>query len=211
MTQIEFVEMCARELACDGIVLDVAHFPRIDGDYLAQIKKMAADLGLDIAAVLDDAFFSADEAAMRSSIDLTLALGSPLLAGPLGGEAAGPWSSQRERLARATSLAKIANVTLALRNAPGTFAATTADLKRVAKEADSAWLRFGVAPAQFDAASDARAVVDNIVLLWSHANALPDTVRNAFPEFRGYLALDDASGAAQAAEMKTRLQAWRVS
>ena len=51
LTQLEFFDLCARELACDGVVLDVRHFPRTDDDYLAQVKKMAADRGLTIAAL----------------------------------------------------------------------------------------------------------------------------------------------------------------
>ena len=53
LTQLEFLDLCARELACDGVVLDVRHFPRTDDDYLAQVKKMAADRGLTIAALAD--------------------------------------------------------------------------------------------------------------------------------------------------------------
>ncbi|MGH8163526.1 MAG: hypothetical protein ACREP1_04245, partial [Rhodanobacteraceae bacterium] len=51
LTQLEWIDRCARELAADGLVFDVAHFPRTDADYLAQVKKMCADLGLTVAAV----------------------------------------------------------------------------------------------------------------------------------------------------------------
>ena len=54
LTQLEFLDLCARDLASDGVVLDVRHFPRTDGDYLAQLKKMAADRGLDIALGADE-------------------------------------------------------------------------------------------------------------------------------------------------------------
>jgi hypothetical protein len=210
LTQIEFVEMCARRLACDGVVLDVAHFPRTDSDYLAQIAKMAVDLGLDIAAVADDGFFASDDAGMRATIDIALALGAPLIAARLGSESAAPWSVQRERLGSATTLAKAANVTLALRNAPGTYAATTADLKRVAKEADSAWLRYGLEPAALDAASDPASLPDKVVLLWSQISGDPATLLARYREFRGYMAFDDPSGSAEAENIKTRMQAWRV-
>jgi sugar phosphate isomerase/epimerase len=210
LTQIEFVELCARRLACDGIVLDVAHFPRTDSDYLAQIAKMAVDLGLDIAAIADWRFFTAEDAGMSATIAIAQAVQAPLISAPLGSESAAPWSAQSERLGRATSLAKAANITLALRNAPGTHAATSADLKRVAKEADSAWLRYGLEPAAFDAASDLSTLPDKVVLLWSQVAADPAAVRSLYPEFRGYLTLDDASGNADAEKIKTRLQAWRV-
>ena len=37
LTQLEFLDLCARELGCDGVVLDVRHFPRADDDYLSLI------------------------------------------------------------------------------------------------------------------------------------------------------------------------------
>ena len=63
LTQLEFLDLCARELECDGVVLDVRHFPRTDSDYLAQIKKMATDWGLTIAALSDASLFKAERAA----------------------------------------------------------------------------------------------------------------------------------------------------
>jgi len=61
LTQIEWIESCAREFEADGVVFDVRHFPRTDSDYLAQVKKMTADVGLTVAALEDDAFFPGDE------------------------------------------------------------------------------------------------------------------------------------------------------
>ena len=192
LTQLEFLEKCAREFAFDGVVLDVRHFPRTDGDYLAQIKKMAADLGLDIAAVRDDAFFAAADAERDATLAIALAIGAPLIAAPLQAETACSWSAQLERLAAAASAAKAANVTLALRNAPGTFGATAHDFKRAGKEADSAWLRYGPEPALLDAADDA-AMLPKTVLLWEDG-ARPFARRDAYAAFRGHLVLDDESG-----------------
>ena len=92
------------------------------------------------------------------------------------------------------------NVTLAVRNAPATFAASTHDCKRVAKEADSAWLRFGPEPQALDAASDPRRCEPNTVLLWSDAGtqserSIGETIA-AFAGFRGHVAIDESSGAA---------------
>jgi sugar phosphate isomerase/epimerase len=215
LTQLEFLDLCARDLACDGVVLDVRHFPRTDGDYLAQVKKMAADRGLGVAALADAGFFAAEETAMRSSLECAVALGAPLLASPLALETGGSWSVQLDRLGTATSLAKRANVTLALRNAVGTFAATAHDCKRVSKEADSAWLRFGLDPRAFDAASDVTTLVPNAVLLWSDidaaaARAIVDTIV-AFASFRGHLALDERNGSATLAEMKNAMRSWRIA
>ncbi|HTA40276.1 MAG TPA: TIM barrel protein [Candidatus Acidoferrales bacterium] len=214
LTQLEFLDLCARDLACDGVVLDVRHFPRTDGDYLAQVKKMAADRGLGIAAVADAGFFAGDETAMRSSLERAGALGAPLLAAPLPLETSGPWIEQLERLGTATSLAKRANVTLALRNAPGTFAATAHDCKRVSKETDSAWLRFGLDPLALDTASDPAALAPNAVLLWSDLDAGASAIASAlatFAAFRGYLALDGRDGSASAAEMQSAMRSWRIA
>ncbi|HLX25662.1 MAG TPA: hypothetical protein VKR05_01610 [Candidatus Cybelea sp.] len=212
LTQLEFLDLCARELACDGVVLDVRHFPRTDVDYLAQVKKMAADRGLTIAALFDASFFVADRAGMEEVLAHAVTLGAPLIAAPLAREVECSWSDQLERIGVATSRAKAFNVTLALRNAPQTFASTTHDCKRVAKEADSAWLRFGPEPARFDAASDPRALAPNIVLLWSDAadsdRAVAPTI-DAFDEFRGHLVLDEAHGAATAQQVAVAITAWR--
>jgi sugar phosphate isomerase/epimerase len=214
LTQLEFLDLCARDLACDGVVLDVRHFPRTDGDYLAQVKKMAADRGLGIAALADASFFAANETAMRSSVDLAVALGAPLLASPLPPETGGPWIEQLERLGTATSLAKRANVTLALRNAAGTFAATAHDCKRVSKETDSAWLRFGLDPRAFDAASEPTALAPNAVLLWSDIDAAADAIAGtiaAFASFRGHLTLDERNGSATPAAMQNAMRSWRIA
>ena len=184
LTQLEFIDAVARETLFDGVVLDDRHFPRTDGDYLAQVKKMCADLGLTIAALASDAFFVAEEDAMRTALDRALALGAPLLAGRLGSETALSWSAQLHKLGTASSLAKSANVTLAVRNAPGTFAATEHECKRVSKETDSAWLRFGLEPKAFGSASDIAPLREKTVLLWvEEPQAQPDPLWRGFHGF----------------------------
>jgi hypothetical protein len=214
LTQLEFLDLCAGELACDGVVLDVRHFPRLDDDYLAQVKKMATDRGLTIAALADAAFFLASPREMESVFARAVALGAPLVAAPLARETECSWSDQLARLGAATSLAKASNVTLALRNAPQTFAAGTHDCKRVAKEADSAWLRFGPEPDLLDAASDAQALAPNTVLLW--ADAARETERSfaatlrVFGDFRGHLAIDESSGTATTAHLAAAIRRWKT-
>lgn len=215
LTQLEFLDLCARELACDGVVLDVRHFPRTDDDYLAQIKKMAADRGLSIAALADGGFFSAAPDRMAELLGHAIALGAPLLAAPLARETDTSWSEQLIGLGTATALAKERNVTLALRNAPETFAATTHDCKRVSKETDSAWLRFGPEPARLDAASDPRLLAPNTVLLWSDtaaesARTVEETIAQ-FGAFRGHLTLDESSGSATPAGVAASIAAWRTA
>lgn len=211
LTQLEFLDLCARELACDGVVLDVRHFPRTDDDYLAQLKKMAADLGLDIAALQSDSFFGGDDDAMRAALAQALAIGAPLLSAPLESETARSWTDQLDRLNAATGLAKAANITLAVRNVPGTYAGAVHDCKRVSKEADSAWLRYGLEPGTLEPTDDPAALEPKLVLLWANANDDAASRLAQFPAFRGHVALDAASGDASAQEMKNALRAWRLA
>jgi sugar phosphate isomerase/epimerase len=212
LTQLEFLDRSA-ELACDGVVLDVRHFPRTDDDYLAQVKKMSTDRGLGIAAIADAEFFRSERARMAGILGWAVALGVPLVCGELARDTSAPWSEQLERLNVATSLAKAANVTLALRNAPGTFAATTYDCKRVVKEADSAWLRLGPDPRTLDAAGDAAELAANTVLLWNNigdeTERSIDELTTSFIRFRGYLALDERSGKAKVSDVAAAVRAWR--
>lgn len=209
LTQLEFLDHAAWAIECDGVVLDVRQFPRTDDDYLAQIKKMAADLGLSIAAVADDSFFSGSGREMSASLELALAVGAPLLAGRLALETARPWGDQLAKLNEATSLAKTSNVTLAVRNAPETFASTSHDCKRVSKEADSAWLRFGPEPARFDAASDIAAVASKTVLLWREMHE-PATFEG-WESYHGFVALDRADGASTVPEMQNAMRLWHIA
>ncbi len=196
-------------MGCDGVVLDDRHFPRADADYLAQLKKMAADLGLCITALASDDFFTSDEGAMHAAIDRALAVGAPLLAGRLGAEMALPWSEQLGKLGTASALAKSANVTLALRNAPATFAASEHDCKRVTKETDSAWLRYGLDPAAFDSASDPFALAAKTVLLWWDAGNGPQPA--AWDAFGGFVVLDRAAGDATLPEMRNAIFRWKIA
>ncbi|MBV8434299.1 MAG: hypothetical protein JO029_08470 [Candidatus Eremiobacteraeota bacterium] len=215
LTQLEFLDVCAQELAADGAVLDVRHFPRVDDDYLAQVKKLAADRGLSIAAVTDAEFFGGSSDRMKDMLHVAVAVGAPLLAAPLAAETRFSWSDQLAHLGNATSAAKSSNVTLAVRNAPLTFAATTHDCKRVAKESDSAWLRFGPEPRAFDAASDPPSLAPNSVLLWTHAGdeterTIGDVI-HGFAQFRGHLVLDEPSGDADIAELQSAMRSWRTA
>ena len=212
LTQLEWIDLCAHELAADGVVFDVRHFPRTDTDYLAQIKKMAVDLGLTVAAVRHDGFFDADEAHMEQAVEMALALGAPLLSAPLPPEVAASWSEVQARLGAATSIAKRLNVTLAVRNAPHTYAASTHDMKRVSKEADSAWLRYGPDLCAFDAASEPESILGKCVLVWYDARQCGaeriQPIARTLAGYRGFVALDDAQGAATVEAMRTARAAW---
>ena len=210
LTQLEVIDLTSRELGVDGIVLDVRHFPRTDDDYLAQVKKMAADLGLTIAALESDDLFTAGAGAARASLTIAARIGAPLVAAPLGSETALAWSTQLAHLSEAAADAKSLNITLALRNAPGTFAASAYDCKRALKETDSAWLRLGLEPASFDAASDASSLAGRTVLLWSEIDAPPEPLLASWAAYGGFVALT-ASGAFERAEMKNAIRRWRIA
>lgn len=198
LTQLEWIDLCAHDLAADGIVFDVRHFPRTDTDYLAQVKKMAADLGLSVAALRHDGFFEADDARMEQALEIAIALGAPLLSAPLPPEISATWPQVLDRLGAATSFAKRVNVTLALRNATGTFAATAQDMKRATKEADSAWLRYGPDFGALDAGSDPAALMQKTVLIWRDMAAQQPLSAELLAGYRGFIVLDDAEGAANA-------------
>lgn len=183
LTQLEFLDLCARELPCDGVVLDVRHFPRTDEQYLAQIKKMAADTGLSIAAVQDGAFTAGNDDTMRATLALAANIGAPLLAVELSQQTSTSWSDELERLGSATGLAKAANVTLAIGNALDTFAATAADVKRAIKESDSAWARIALDGAAIDDRALGK-LSDRIVMLWA---AAPAAWLAEFAGFRGFV------------------------
>lgn len=199
LTQLEWLDSCARELASDGVVLDVGHFPRTDNDYLAQVKKMATDLGLTIAAIRDDSFFSAGQPAMRATLELAGSVAAPLLASQLPSELQTSWSEVLARVGEATSLAKEFNITLAVRNVAHTLAATSQNLKRLSKEADSAWLRFAPEMRAFDAGSDPATIIPKTVLAWhvhsqseveSDEDSQMDRQLSLLKDFRGFLAFD---------------------
>lgn len=210
LTQLEWIDLCAHDLGADGVVFDVRHFPRTDTDYLAQVKKMAADTGLTVAALRHDGFFDASAERMEQAVEMALALGAPLLSAPLPPETAASWTEVQERLGAATSLAKRLNVTLALRNAPHTYAAGTQDMKRVSKEADSAWLRYGPDFGAFDASDEPASLVAKMVLVWQRAAGEADkAIVDLLAGYHGFVALDSPEGAADAAQMKNALRTWR--
>jgi hypothetical protein len=214
LTQLEWIDLCAHELPADGLVLDVRHFPRTDTDYLAQIKKMAVDLGLTVGGLRHDGLFDADETHIEQAVEMALAVGAPLLAAPLPPETVMSWSDLQARLGTATSVAKRLNVTLAIRNVPHTYAATTHDMKRVSKEADSAWLRYGPDFCAFDAGSEPESLLQKCVLAWYDAGRcttgdMQPTAR-MLSGFRGFVALDDSQGQATKESMHTALNAWRA-
>ncbi len=143
LTQLEWIDWCATELPVDGVVLDVRHFPRVDADYLAQVKKMCVDLGVTVAGVRSDDLF-----ASHAAFDIALAVGAPLILAQASDESDDPqnWTSAVGAAQAASREAKRVNVPIALRAREGTIAPDAAALKRLAKDVDSAWLRYAFDP-----------------------------------------------------------------
>jgi len=210
-TQIEWIETCAREFEADGVVLDVRHFPRTDSDYLAQIKKFATDLGTCIVALYDDGAFMRDETGFAEELEIARAIGAPIVAGRLPQETECSWVQLMANLNAATTLAKTCNITLAVRNAEGTFASGTSGLKRVGKEPDSAWLRYALDLDALDTASDPEKSIEQSVLIWPRRpydnSAVGENIA-VLDEYRGFVVLD---GTGDPSQTKSALRTWRTA
>ncbi len=170
-TQLEWLDACANELEVDGVVFAREHFPRTDAEYLAQLKKTAADLGLTIAAVADDGVWHD-----AASFDIASSLGAPLIvARPARAtDDARAWPDFVEAATEATRRAKSANITIALRNAPATLCESTADLRRLAKDVDAAWLRYALDPTSLPPTDDPIPLLAKTVIA-IHPITAPDT------------------------------------
>jgi sugar phosphate isomerase/epimerase len=151
LTQLEWVDLCANELNLDGVEFALAHFPRLDADYVAQLKKLCADRCLTVAGVQHDAPLRSDDVehqtrALGRTLELACALGAPLVRFSTQ-DASGPpavqWRELMYGLKAACARAKELNVTLALEPNAASPVASPADAKRALKECDSAWLRLG--------------------------------------------------------------------
>ena len=146
LTQLEWVERCASELGADGVVTALSDFPRFDAEYVAQLRKVAIDLGLVPFGI--DAPGLLDPAAELSAIDRAVAVahgfGAAVIrtAPPSPGEVPPATFAETVRAAKVVSrAAKAANVTVVVTTAPGTIAEDLGALRHLIKDADSAWLR----------------------------------------------------------------------
>jgi len=147
LTHLEWLELCSSRLAADGVVLALADFPRTDGEYAAQVKKIAVDLGivpvaLDVPGLLDPNRPDADR---ESALSLATGIGAALIR-VTGGH---PGTLPPETFARTVaatkafvSAAKAANVTLTVAPAAGSLLPGLAEVQNFSKYVDSAWLRY---------------------------------------------------------------------
>ncbi len=198
LSQLEWLDVCANELELDGVVFESEHFPRTDGDYLAQLKKVATDLGLTVAAfAADDAFTGNYE----QRLEMAEALGAPLVIAraPSASTEAQAWGSFTDAAKDAARAAKRANVTLAVRSARGTLCESNADLKRLAKDVDSAWLRFAWDALAASAGSATTIARKDVIATYeisgverfaTTANDDAERLNASLARFRGFIVLD---------------------
>jgi hypothetical protein len=147
---LEWLEACASRLDLDGVVFELADLPRTDREYAAQVKKVATDLGLvpvalDVPGLLDP---ERSEAERTGALELAAALGAGLIRVTAGPPGALPPETFARTVAAAkgfTALAKAANITLTVAPVDGTLLPALADVQKLAKFVDSAWLRYDLA------------------------------------------------------------------
>ncbi|MBV9647192.1 MAG: TIM barrel protein [Candidatus Eremiobacteraeota bacterium] len=206
LTQLEWLDLCASDLALDGVLFDATDFPRTDADYAAQLKKMATDLGLTVAGLVCNITVESDEipanAAAEHWIAVAWELGAPVVV-TKAWDAAGSsdWNTLVAVNKGWAAEAKRRNVTLTVRNAAATLCASVADLKRLAKDVDSSWLRFALDIAALDPPESVADILPKTVIALHDCEAvkgrsderLRQTVEQLEP-FRGFFVIDDAAG-----------------
>jgi hypothetical protein len=149
LTQLEWVDLCANELMLDGVEFVRSHFPRLDTEYVAQLKKLCADRCLTVASFYHDATLEPSEvdqqvAKLTNSLEIAAGLGAPLVrirVGPAHDSPVLAWRELIRGLSAACIQAKQYNITFALEPRAHTLVASPNDVKRAMKETDSAWLR----------------------------------------------------------------------
>lgn len=147
MTHLEWLELCASRLDADGVVLALADFPRTDGEYAAQVKKVAVDLGivpvaLDVPCLLDPERPDEDRTA---ALALATEIGAALIrvtAGPPGTLPPETFARTVAATKAFVSAAKGANVTLTVAPAASSLLPGLAEVQNFSKYVDSAWLRY---------------------------------------------------------------------
>jgi sugar phosphate isomerase/epimerase len=200
LTQLEWVDRCARELPVDGIEFDARFFPRTDDDYLAQLKKLCADRCLTVASATAVVSLGGDDVdavleTFAPWIDRALALGAPLLRFDSGLNSGSPGIAWREfvrGLKAACAHAKRRNVTLALQaGESGALVASPGDVRRALKECDSAWLRVSMRAADLTGAGSVewRELMDETVIVTTETGAVEEIDALESAGYRGFLSL----------------------
>jgi hypothetical protein len=147
LTHLEWLELCASRLDADGVVLALADFPRTDGEYAAQVKKVAVDLGIVPVALEVPGLLDPDRPSegRTAAVALATGVGAALIrvtAGPPGDLPPETFARMVATTKAFVSAAKAANVTLTVAPAAGTLLPGLAEVQNFTKYVDSAWLRY---------------------------------------------------------------------
>jgi hypothetical protein len=194
LTQLEWLESCASRLGADGIVFERSHFPRTDRDYLAQLRKVAIDLGLVPVAVADDGLLEPAQTDAERSAGIELAAGIGALfvltrLPPPGDVPPAAFVAAVGAAKVAARAAKAANITLLVAAVPGTLGGDAVALRHFLKDVDSAWLRYAV-PAGLD--RTALGARDRVLLVSVEADAAFEAVPEVDEAVRPWLLLEGA-------------------
>ena len=144
LTQLEWVERCAAVLAVDGVFPAAADFPRRDDDYVAQLRKVAIDLGVVPLGIDAPGLLAEPPAEREAVLGLARTFGAALVRITLPPPGDVPPATFVETTGAAKALSRLAkslNVTLIAAAAPGSLAEDLAGVKHLLKDVDSAWLR----------------------------------------------------------------------
>jgi hypothetical protein len=212
LTQLEWVERCASVLGADGVLPAVEHFPRTDSEYVAQLRKVAVDLGivpfgLDAPKLLEP---TAPPGLYEDVIGLAAGFGAAIIRTHLPAPGEVPPASFVEAVAAAKMVAKVAkaaNVTIVVAPAPGTLGEDLAAVKRLLKDVDSAWLR-AAPPATTDPAEFSPR--DRFPALTAIAGETPGAVAEGGR--RGWVILDDSGASADPwGTVSSAILAWHAA
>ena len=149
LTELEWLERCASAFGADGIIFDRAQLARTDAQYIAQLKKVAVDVGLVPLAIGDRRLFDVrvPEAERLAALDLAAGIGALFVVAELpapGDVPPATFIAAVGAAKAAVSAAKRVNVTLLALALPGTLAQDVPELRHFLKDVDSAWLRYAL-------------------------------------------------------------------
>ena len=204
LTQLEWLEGCAAALGADGVVFDRAHFPRTDAEYVAQLRKIATDVGLVPLAVAEPRLFAPDrpENERLAPIDLAAGLGCLFVLcelPPAGDVPPAAFVAAVAVAKRAVQAAKAANVTLLAGIAAGSLGGDVPALRHFLRDVDSAWLRYAL-PAGADRSTFGARDRALVVTLDSSADAA--ALAEVDDTARPWLLLTGAVSAARVADFR---------
>jgi len=211
-TQLEWLERCGSELALDGVVFAREHFPRTDADYVAQLRKIAVDLGLVPVALDDPGLFDPERGddERLASIEIAAGLGTLFVLATLPAPGEVPPATFVAAVAQAKAVARAAkavNVTVLLEPRAGTLAPAAADVRHFLKDVDSAWLRYALGATDPRTGLGAR---DRVLLVRVEAGD-EAMIADAAEDARPWLVLDAAPQADPFGALRTRIALVRAA